>query len=273
MLPKVNSPRPPKAEGPSSVPAVTRAIAVIRHLNCRPGAGVSELAAALQLTKSHCFNILKTLQSEGWIDYDKERRLYRLSGQMLNDCFSVMVAPSRLAAVHDELVRLTQGIRVGSLLTIVDAEGSFIAFDKTEIPNELLVSVPLGHRFPPDAPAQMRVRLAWAARAEQSEALRQWRPTQYTPSTIVDKRRVAREIRLTRERGYAISYAEFTPGIMTLAAPILDAEQRVLYILQCPGLEADMINRQSEIAAGLLKTVKRIALFLNYGSSAGAGES
>jgi len=43
-----------------NVPALTKTIAIIRYLNAAPSTGASlhDVADRLQITKSHCFNIL-----------------------------------------------------------------------------------------------------------------------------------------------------------------------------------------------------------------------
>ena len=72
---------------PTRVPALSKAIAILRFLNASPrlSAGVSEIAVALGIAKSHCFNILRTLESEGWVRFDAERRRYDLSARLLTD--------------------------------------------------------------------------------------------------------------------------------------------------------------------------------------------
>ncbi len=248
----------------AKVPALKRGLAVVRYLNAQPrlSAGVSEIARALGLTKSVCFNILRTLQEEGWVDFDAERRKYALSGRLLGDVASLLSRAVRPAEVHAELVRLSAGTRVPCVLTRIEPDGSFIAIDKAEEASELLVSVPIGHRFPPDAPAQMRARLAWSDARTRRAALDRWQPVAHTARTIVDRHALQAEIAATRARGYSISRAEFTAGVMTLAAPVLDAGGKPVFILQCPGVEPDVDAREGEIAPALLAAAARLATIL-----------
>lgn len=267
MLPNVKASRGSgRAQKTSAAPAVGKAIAIVRFLNGRAqlSAGVSEIAGALTLTKSHCFNILKALELEGWVAFEAGTRRYRLSGQMLNDCSALMVGPQRLATVHAELVALAERTGISCLLTRIERDHGFVVFDKAEVARELVVAVPLGHRFPADAPAQMRARLAWTNDAERNRALREWRPQGYTSTTLVNKKALKQELVDTKMRGYSISRAEYMPGVMTVAAPILDMHGEPVFVLQSPGLEAQMLTRHAEIAAQLLKTVERIRLHLMY---------
>ena len=143
-------------------------------------------------------------------------------------------------------MKLSRATGTPCVLTRVERDGSFVAIDKAEEAAELIVSVPIGHRFPPDAPAQMRVRLAWMAEDLRKQEMARWRPRAYTKTTIVRKKAAWAEIEATRRRGYSISRAEFSPGVMTLAVPIFDTFGDVQMVLQCPGLIDKVARRRSQ---------------------------
>ena len=132
------------------VPAVNKALAIVRHLNRASSSGVSlnDIANSLDITKSHCHNILKTLTSEGWLIYDAERRSYSLAHGLLTDISRLLTRQSPSLLIHDELVRLSRATRLPCVLTRVERDGSFVTIDKAEEAAELIVSVPIGHRFP-----------------------------------------------------------------------------------------------------------------------------
>ena len=249
---------------PTKVPALKRGLAVVRFLNGAPrlSAGVTEVSHSLGLSKSVAFNILKTLQEEGWVEFDAERRKYALSPKSLSDVSNLLMRSTRSTAIHEELVKLSLRIRVPCVLSRIESDGSFVTIDKGEEASELVVSVPIGHRFPDDAPAQMRVRLAWSDARTRQAALKRWKPVAHTPTTIVDRGALEKEIEATLARGYAISRAEFTPGVMSLAAPICSQAGRPLLVLQCPGVEPDVAAREKDIAAELLATARAVAAIL-----------
>jgi DNA-binding IclR family transcriptional regulator len=242
------------------VPAVNKALAIVRHLNraSSSGASLNEIAGSLDITKSHCHNILKTLTSEGWLVYDGERRTYSLAHRLLSDISRLLTRQSPSQLIHDELVRLSLATRLPCVLTRVERDGSFVAIDKAEEAAELIVSVPIGHRFPPDAPAQMRVRLAWMPEDLRRQELARWRPRAYTDTTVIKKRDALREIEETRRRGYSISRAEFSPGVMTLAVPIFDTFGDVQMVLQTPGMFDRVSRDEAKIAAEILRTGERL---------------
>lgn len=245
---------------PHKVPALTKAVAIIRYVNrtAPQGASLHEVASSLAITKSHCHNILKTLAFEGWLLHDPARGTYSLGPGLLADIDCLLARQPPPMLIHEELARLARAIGAPCVLSRVERDGSFIAIDKAEAASELLVSVPIGHRFPPDAPAQMRVRLAWMPEPERKKALASWRPRAYTKTTLVQKQAVWAELEATRRRRYAISRAEFTPGVMTLAAPIFDSFGNVQMVLQCPGLIDKVTDNERMIAGELLRSISRL---------------
>ncbi len=249
-----SSPSEPK------VPAVTKAVAIIRHINLTGagGASLNGIAIALRITKSHCFNILKELVREGWLVHDEVHRAYTLSPRMLSDISSIFSPPKMSTIIHAELEKLAKTTGIPCALTRAERDGSFVTVARSEASEELIYSAPIGFRFPPDAPAQMRVRLAWMSRQERESELARWEPKPYTPTTIVDKDRLRAEIEATAARGYAISRAEYTPGVMSLAVPIFDPFGNVQMILQSPGLAAQVAADEAKIAVELLAAAARI---------------
>lgn len=242
------------------VPALNKALAILRHLNGLPNlqAGVSEIALSLGLAKSHCFNILKTFQAEGWVRFDPRTRQYALSRTIVSD-LSRLITSTADAQIRQELSQLSLITRLPCVLTRIEPDGSFMTIEKAEETAELLVSVPIGYRFPPDAPAQMRVRLAWSAPAIRQAAIDAWTPVRRTPATIVDPVTLAREIAATLDRGYAISRGEYTPGVMSLAVPIFDARGHLIMVLQTPGLLPDVAQREHSIAQALIACAGRLS--------------
>ncbi len=252
---------PPASENSESkVPAVVKAIAIVRHIDRSDSSGESlqDISISLGITKSHCFNILQALTHEGWLVQDETRRTYALSPRMLSDISSIFSRPPPTTIIHAELEKLAKLTRVHCALTRVERDGSFVTIARSEATEELMFSAPVGFRFPSDAPAQMRVRLAWMS-ADQLEAeLANWEPKTYTPTTIVDKGELRAEIEATAARGYAISRAEYTSGVMTLAAPIFDAFGNVQMVLQSPGLTERVSVDEAKIATKLLATAGRL---------------
>jgi DNA-binding IclR family transcriptional regulator len=246
------------------VPAVTKAIAIVRHINEAGSAGTSliDISVGLGITKSHCYNILRGLTRAGWLVHDDARHTYVLSARMLSDISSIFSRGALSTVIHEELDKLSTSTGIPCVLTRVERDGSFITIDRSEASGELLFTAPIGFRFTPDAPAQMRVRLAYLGPEQREAELAKWNPVAYTSTTIVDRETLRRELHDTRVRGYGVSRAEYTPGVVTLAAPIFDAFGNVQMILQCPGLATYVVPEEAQIAAKLLAATARLNALL-----------
>ena len=82
--------------------------------------------------------------------------------------------------------------------------------------------------------------------------------------------RILDEVRATRERGYAISDEDVTPGIAAFGAPILDHTGAVRASLSVGGIRAQLFEhrgRAIELPRGAAAEISRT---LGYGASLAA---
>jgi len=239
------------------VPAVRKAVLVVRFLDARAPAGarLDEIAGGLGITRSHCHNILRTLAAAGWVAYDGGARLWRLDGGLLADTRSVLNAAEPVSDLRPVMARLAREVRLLCVLSRLEPDGSFLVVDKVEGGSELGLSVPIAHRFPPDAPVQRKAALAWQDEAGIDTWLDAWTPIAYTAASITDKARLRAELAETRRRGYALSEGEFIHGVTSVGLPLFDRAGRVAMILQCPGLTEVVEARVPAIARALQAAV------------------
>lgn len=91
-----------------------------------------------------------------------------------------------------------------------------------------VVSKP-GARLPLHATGVGKVLLAHADPHVQQRAMS--RLTRHTPLTVVEPRRLQRQLQQIVERGYATTHEEMTPGSSSLAVPVYDRTDRVVAAL------------------------------------------
>lgn len=252
-------------EGAAAVPAVGKCLSIIRLLDAEPGAGLglAAIAGRLGLTKSHCLMILRTLVAEGWLSHDAARQRYALAPSLLLDLAATIRRHDRGALVQDVLARLAEGIGLPCLLCRVNRDGSFTCVDRVQGGPAgaagLVINVPIGHRYPADAPAQMRARLA-ALPPARAEALLEAMPVHaFTPATMTDKAAIRQEVEEARRRGYAIGRMEYLEGIMSIAAAVPGAAGPASLILQCTGPQAAMAAREAALGEAVLEAARRLA--------------
>jgi DNA-binding IclR family transcriptional regulator len=244
---------------PHLVPAVLKSVAVIRYLNERSaGASMSEIAAALKITRSHCHNILRTLMSCAWLAYDPLTRLYRLSPGLAADTAAALVSQPHLPLVRPIVEKLSAETGLPCTICEPIADGSFLVVLTVRQADPYVSSVPAGYRFPPSAAAQFKAALAWLAPAPQRAALDAWRPVRHTKTTIVDRTAMAADLAQSRARGYARSDGEYVEGFTTIALPVFDRAGEVVLIISCAGRSDGFAAREAQAAKTLIARVKDI---------------
>jgi len=248
------------ASGPATgrVPAVEKCLTIIRLLDGagEAGLGLAAVAGQLGLTKSHCLQILRTLTAQGWAEHDAERQRYALAPALMLDLAVTLRRGDPESVVHDVMARLSQQLGLPCILTRVNRDGSFSCIDKVQQGAELMVSAPIGYRFPPDAPSQMRARLAALPVAEAERVLQAMTLRPHTATTVTDKAEVMRLVTEAKGLGYAIGRGEYLDGIMSIATAVTGAAATM--ILQCTGLTAMMASREVAIGAALRDAAARI---------------
>lgn len=251
-------------EGGGAVPAVGKCLSIIRLLDAEPapGLGLAAIAGRLGLTKSHCLMILRTLAAEGWVRHDAERQRYALAPALLLDLAATIRRHDRAALVHDVLARLAEGTGLPCLLCRVNRDGSFTCVDRVQGGSAgagLVINVPLGHRYPPDAPAQMRARLAALPAARAAALLEAMEIRAFTPATVTNRAAILREVEEARRLGYAIGRMEYLEGIMSIATALPGAAGEAGMVLQCTGPQAAMAAREAALGEAVMEAARRIA--------------
>ena len=251
---------PAAGKTPFSVPAVAKTVAIVRLLNARgsDGATLSEIAHALAMTRSHCHNILRTLMVHDWISYDPEARLYRLSSGISADSATALVSMAHFDTLRTFTLELSDAVGLQCTLSEPIADGTYLVVLTTKQTDASMLSVPVGYKFPPGTPVQMKAMLAWIDAAEQEAALEAWRPVRFTNMTITDRPRLREALKQTRRDGFARSDGEFVEGFTTLALPIFNRSGEAFAILSLAGPHDDFVERETKAAQALIASVARI---------------
>ena len=252
-----------RKRGPAAaalVPAVLKTVDIIRFLNERGtrGASLPELATQLNITRSHCHNILRTLVHCGWLYYDPAVRLYYLNSTLSADVSTALVSKQYVGAIQPHVQRLADATGFPCMVSEPIADGSFMVVLTANTADPFVFNVPVGFRYPAGSPPHMKAALAWLPRDEQEEALEHWTPVRYTKATITDRDEMLRELGAIRNRGYARSDGEFTEGFTTLVMPIFNRAGEAFLILQCAGVAQTLKPRETRIAESLSDCVAAI---------------
>jgi len=245
---------------PHHVPAVMKAIAVVRFLNERGGVGatLSEIADALAITRSHCHNILRTLATSSWVAYERETRRYRLSSRIAADTSAALVSQPYLAVVRPAMQRLADAVGVPCTVCEPLADGSFLVVHTANYPDPFISAAPVGYRFPSTAAPQFKAALSWLPATAQTAAVDAWVPVRHTKSSIMTRDALVRDLAEARARGFVRSVGEYVDGFTTVALPVFDRAGEVVLTVSCAGRSDGFAQREAALAAQLIACVNAI---------------
>ncbi|MQA83935.1 MAG: helix-turn-helix domain-containing protein [Streptosporangiales bacterium] len=231
--------RPKEVARPTGVQSIDRAARLLRCFGPNaPERGVSELARETGMSVSTTHRLLSALAGNGLLRPTGGGRytLGPLISQLARSGMSTHlreVAPPIMAKLRDE-VEETVGLH------------ELLATDERAVVDQAESHQPLHRRYteigvpiplPYGAPGKAILAFLPAERREAVLA----RPLHpITPATITDPERLRRELGQAHRRGCAFSYAERTPGIHTVAAPIFDHTNAVVGSLSVSGPEQRM---------------------------------
>lgn len=255
-----NGAAPPRRAGAVPVPAVYRALALIRHLNAcgEAGATLPEMSRTLGITRSHCHNILRTLVAERWLTYEAASRTYRLAPALIADVNAALLPAGAQRVIRPALFALARSVEFPVLLSRPQPDGSFIVVDKVDGLSFLEVSAQVGQRFPPEAPAQARARLAWLAPERRRQEARRLLALPQLRARGWTMQRLEEELLATVRRGYARSRGEFFEGVMGLGLPVFGSDGEVAFVLQCTGLIRTLEPEERRVCRAMWRTVAAV---------------
>lgn len=258
--PKISGASPKSAAGPRvrDVPAVSRALAILRLLGRSPRPQtLKAIADELGLVNSTCLHILRVLVDEELVKVDSNTKQYSLGVGMLALAKSVIERNPFPTLVQPILDRLAQtwkltaiGVEVSGLDHMV-----VLAISRSQAPFSLHVDV--GSRFPALISATGRLVAAFSD-ASDSEVDRRFKALRWDEPPDLQAWRS--EVQTVRRKGYSVDRNTYINGIMVLAVPIFDGRRRLTHSLVAAGV-ADSFSAAQSLA--LAKDMQGEALALS----------
>lgn len=242
------------------VPAVTRAVAILRLLGrSEEPLGVNAIARTLQLIPSTCLHILRALVAEELVAFDRATKRYRLDAGLLTIARSALRQNGFAERVQPDLDRLSRrhgitgmGVQVFGLEHIV-----VVALARPD--HALRLHADIGSRYPALISASGRCVAAFGG-YPWSRLERRFRTLQWDrPPSLATWRA---EVEAVRRKGYAIDEGHYITGVTVVAAPVRPAPDTVTHVVVAVGVSEqvreigiDRLGRElRDIAQGLSRT-------------------
>ena len=227
------------------VPAVESAVRILKFLkdrNHRPW-GVSELSRSLELNKSTCFNILKSLTQHGLVAYDGGTKKYGLGSGLIELGGAASTATSRATVAKPFLQDLFDELKLTCLLG-QRFQDQVIIVDRVEAQDPFRITIPVGQAIPVGQGALGRCFLAYLPEADLDHLWSQGVLEHADPRKGQQVAPIAKTLAKVRHQGFAESFGEITKGVNAVAAPIFDHRDQVALALGVIGFASMLPPRR-----------------------------
>jgi IclR family transcriptional regulator, acetate operon repressor len=224
----------------SGVQSIDRAAMILRCFADHPGdLTLSEIARSTGLTTSTVHRLLAAMQENQLVRQTQGRRY--APGQLLVQLVRRgALSPSLRDAAVPAMVALRDEVEETVGLHSLTRSDERVVIDQVESHHALRRTyTEIGVPIPLPYGAPGKVLTAWLPRKRRESVLNQ-ELSQLTPTTVIDPVVLRSQLDETLQRGFAVSYAERTPGIRSVAAPVFDHHGSITACLSVSGPELRM---------------------------------
>jgi len=228
------------------IDSVRKAIAVLQALAGKgSGAGVSELARELGLTKTSVFRLLQTLAEQGFVKQDLETRRYRLGSELVVLGQAASEAIDFRADAKPVMTRLSEETGLPTYLNVAGTN-EVVCLEHVASLAGIDLYGRAGHTMPYHACPSGLVLLAYGP-DELVERIVRRGLVRYARNTIGDRQALEAELDRVRLQGYAFAVDDLEDGVTSVSAPITDATGSVIGALGLAGFSHLFDGRVEEL--------------------------
>lgn len=245
--------------GPLGKPvgAVIAAANVLRvlHASERP-LNASEVARAADLHRGTAYNILRTLQAEGFVGYDEATRTYAVSLQILELAYGVLRRSGLVDIARPLMHAVSDAHGVSVYLSKVHGPSSMLLLDWVGVALRPDPHVTVGRQYPSPAGASGVVVAAFGNSSEQDLEAAFSQVHWYDKPSFPD---FLARVKEAKQSGFAVDRGTMFRGVTLVSVPVLSPSWELLLILTAAGHSHDLgddavgaLSRALQSAAGRL---------------------
>jgi IclR family KDG regulon transcriptional repressor len=244
--------------------SIQRAFEIVHTLWELRGAGPSEIATQLDLSKSTAHVYLRSLQSTGYVvNHDGE---YRLSCGFLT-MGSRLKYRSRIFQVSKSEMR-NFARETGELVTLlIEEAGKSVILHQEAGEQSLELGIYPGMTIPLHTHASGKLFFVHMAQDRIDEIIERYGLEQMTEFTITDRESLLTELEQVRENGYAFDWDQQVKGMGLIAVPIIVGEElKAVLAVACPTGRIKDDSYREELLRKLQETVDTLTIKYQYGT-------
>lgn len=225
--------------------------------------GISEISRELDLPKSTVHSLITTLESNRYLE-KAENGKYRL-GMKIYELGMAYQASANLGTVAEPLVKSLAAKYQQSIHIAIYAGRMAVFVIGNKAGTSHVIFPRVGAGISAYCTGVGKVLLAWQSAAHIEEYLQYEQLQPYTKNTITDPQNLREELRIIRERGYALDREETVMGIGCVAAPVFGSSNQIIAALSVSG-EADLILNEKiqECILDVQQAARTIGIGMGY---------
>ncbi|MCA9904304.1 MAG: IclR family transcriptional regulator [Anaerolineae bacterium] len=228
-----------------------------------PRLTIKEISERLDMPKTTVFNILNTLQTQGYIE-KLENAEYALGSSIISLGQKARVNIEVRDRAAPLLRELANRVRESIYLTVRDGDFSLYIY-AIESSQRLMARTAMGDRVHMHCTGVGKATLAFLPHETVQEIVGRVGLPKRTDNTIIDMSRLQEELQVTRKRGYSIDNCEIEPNTFCVGAPIFDAHGKVIGSCSISGNHPDIVGIQrDDFADAIMRVAEEISRRIGY---------
>ncbi|WP_260581965.1 IclR family transcriptional regulator [Sphingopyxis sp. PET50] len=202
------------------VGSIVHAVAVLRYLSeTDEPLGVTAIAKALQISPSSCYNIVRTLVSEGLLEFDSRRKTYSIGLGTVELASRALSRNDIFPFVRQRLERIANEHELTAILWRVSHGRRLVVVGVVECNADMQIAVKVGYRVPLLSGGVGRCIAAFSKMPESEMRTEFERVRNQNTIGFED---YVRDLEAVRTNGWAIDRGTFKSGVISVASPIFD---------------------------------------------------
>ncbi len=221
-----------------------------------------EVAKQCQISRPTAYRLLSTLQSRGYVTNVEHE--YALGTKFLSLSRVLLESFALSDLVHPYLRELNDISGETTYVSVLD-NTKILYISKVESTQAIRTNCTIGTRNPVYSSSMGKAILAFLPEAEQKALINQIDLVKYASNTITDRDELLEELRLTRQRGYALDDNEMEDNVRCVGAPIFDHMRHPIAAMSISGPAYRMTReRLEELSPHLIECTQIISQKLGY---------
>ncbi len=218
-----------------------------------------EIAEQSGLSKPTAHRMLATLVEAGLLRIDERDQTYRLGFRLFRMAHRVWNEFDLRGAASPELARLADLTGEAVRLAVLD-DTSVLYIDQRDSAQAVRLGLGVGARVAAHASGAGKAIVAHLDPQHRQTLVTRLSLERFTPNTIVDPVEFARELELTKGRGYAVSFGEQHADISSVAAPIFDHRAIAIGAIAIVGPSYRMgVDRLHALGRDAIEAARRVS--------------